>query len=78
MSHGMRLTAFEPIAGLIITADRRGEGWELWLRHRHHSGHFSDCEAEVYTKLSTQEFCDVLEAAVRGLIAVPGPGDPGY
>lgn len=73
--HGFHLTTFEPLAGLIMTADRRTDGWHLTIRHQHHCGRFSDCEPEHYEALSTNELADVLSAVVSSLGAVPGPGD---
>ena len=73
--HGDRLTTFEPLSGLIITCERYAEGWSVWIRHKHHAGLYSDCEAESYEKLSTYELGDVLQAVVLELGGWPGPGD---
>ena len=76
MAHDpFRLTAFEPIAGFIITCERFADGWTTTIRHRHHAGLFSDCEPDRYSELSSGELVDVLQAVVTSLNAVPGPGD---
>jgi len=75
MYHGQHLTTFEPLSGLIITADRMADGWTLYIRHRHHSGLYTDCDIETFEKLTSDELVQVVEAVAFGLLAVRGPGD---
>lgn len=73
--NSFHLTTFEPLSGLIMTAERHADGWTLHIRHRHHAGLYTDCQVEAYSSLSTEELADVLGAVTSSLGAIPGPGD---
>jgi hypothetical protein len=51
-------------------------GWRLWVRHRHTTGLFSDCDADDYEGLSRAELQDVLVTIVDlwGPLSEPGQG----
>lgn len=74
-NHGMHLTTFEPLNGLIITAECFAEGWHMTIRHRHHSGLFTDCDKEEFERLTSRELEDALLAVVSGLHSAPAPAD---
>lgn len=58
----MRLTSQGPIAEVLMRAERKWEGWSLWIRHRHVAGLFTDCPAAEYHGLDAGTFLDVVDA----------------
>lgn len=65
-----QLTSFEPIVEAIWRIERFHDGWQLWLRHRHYGGLFTDCGVEEYSSLSDLELVDALGAIVMSWPAV--------
>ncbi len=74
-THSEHLTSFEPLSGILITAERSFEGWAVSLRHRHYAGLYTDCERIEFSRLCSEELRQVIEETIDALCAVPGPGD---
>lgn len=71
--HADDLLSAGPIVAVLMRAEVTRDGWELWVRHRHFSGLFSDCQHEEYSRLTLGELQDVLESIASGWAEVRPP-----
>lgn len=50
----------EPIVEVRIHLKFAGDGFEVWSRHRHYGGLFTDCEEIVCSRMTLEDALDVM------------------